>query len=138
MMIRLTSSRSSISINRFISYSLLVCLILVWSCKSAEMTKQAQNYPSEKLDTINQENLDSIDKDALIRLNISKEKTIESYRNSEKRVFDILHMDLDLSFDYEVQTVIGHVNLQIKPFKYPQKIMQIDAQDFELGKILFL
>jgi len=137
MMTRLISSRGSISANRFISYSFLVCLILVWSCKSAEVTKQAQNYPSEKLDTINQENLDSIDKDALIRLNISKEKAIESYRNSEKRVFDILHMDLDLSFDYEAQTVIGHVDLRIKPFKYPQKIMLIDAQDFELGKIFF-
>jgi len=137
MMTRLISSRCSISANRFISYSSLVCLILVWSCKSADLSDQSKNYSQEKLEIISEESVDPIDKLSLKQLDISKEKAIESYRNSKKRVFDILHMDLSLSFDYEAQTVIGHVDLRIKPFKYPQKILQIDAQDFELGKISF-
>lgn len=89
------------------------------------------------METIIAEDSQSMDTLALAQLRISEERVIDSYRKSQKRVFDILHMDLDLSFDYDSQIVLGHVDLHIKPFKYPQRILQINAQDFELGKIFF-
>lgn len=110
---------------------------MVWSCKSSELPNQSKETLDGGHEMIGKGSLSSIDTIALKKLLTAKENAIESYRSSQKRVFDILHMNLDLSFDYEEQVVIGHVDLQIKPFKYPQKRLKLDAQDFELGKIFY-
>ena len=57
------------------------------------------------------------------------------YRASSTRAVDILHTELDLEFDWQQQRVIGKALIRLTPYFYPQKIVVLDAQDFELGRV---
>ena len=57
------------------------------------------------------------------------------YQATATRNMDLLHMDLDLSFDWENQQVMGKAKLRLTPYFYPQKIVALDAQDFEFGRV---
>ncbi len=48
---------------------------------------------------------------------------------------DILHTELDLSFDYGRSAVEGQALLSLKPYVKPVKTVVLDAKDFELGEI---
>jgi aminopeptidase N len=57
------------------------------------------------------------------------------YQASATRSMDLVHMDLDLRFDWKNQQVIGKAKLRLTPYFYPQKIVVLDAQDFEFGRV---
>jgi len=57
------------------------------------------------------------------------------YQASATRSVDLLHMDLDLRFDWKSQQVIGKAKLRLTPYFYQQKIVVLDAQDFEFGRV---
>jgi aminopeptidase N len=57
------------------------------------------------------------------------------YQASAARSMDLLHMDLDVRFDWKNQQVIGKAKLRLTPYFYPQKIVVLDAQDFEFGRV---
>jgi aminopeptidase N len=54
------------------------------------------------------------------------------FQAAATRSMDLLHMDLDLSFDWKSQQVTGMAQLLLTPYFYPQKTVVLDAQDFEL------
>jgi aminopeptidase N len=60
------------------------------------------------------------------------------YQASATRSMDLLHMDLDLQFDWKNQQVIGKAKLRLTPYFYPQKIVVLDAQDFEFGRVAWM
>jgi aminopeptidase N len=60
------------------------------------------------------------------------------YQASATRSMDLLHMDLDLRFDWKSQQVIGKAKLSLTPYFYPQKIVVLDAQDFEFGRVAWM
>ena len=60
------------------------------------------------------------------------------YQASATRTMDLLHMDLDLRFDWKNQQVIGKAKLRLTPYFYPQKIVILDAQDFEFGRVAWM
>ncbi len=60
------------------------------------------------------------------------------YQASATRTMDLLHMDLDLRFDWKSQQVIGKAKLRLTPYFYPQKIVVLDAQDFEFGRVAWM
>jgi len=57
------------------------------------------------------------------------------YQAAATRSMDLLHMDLELGFDWKNQQVIGKAKLRLTPYYYPQKVVVLDAQDFELGRV---
>ena len=60
------------------------------------------------------------------------------YQASATRTMDLVHMDLDLRFDWKNQQVIGKAKLRLTPYFYPQKIVILDAQDFEFGRVAWM
>lgn len=108
------------------------------ACKSNQLpvqeSKENISAITVSLDTIPKK-IDSVAVKAKIE---EKERAIAAYNPSVKKDFDILHTDLDLSFDFKRQAVIGKAELTIKPFFYPNKELVLDAQDFELGEIFFV
>ncbi len=60
------------------------------------------------------------------------------YQASATRSMDLVHMDLDLRFDWKSQQVIGKAKLRLTPYFYPQKIVVLDAQDFEFGRVAWM
>ncbi len=117
------------------SSTLLVVFFLFFgiACKSTQVPDPeiSENQEIESL----VEKVDSVSVKALIA---EKEQEISTYNSTVKKDFDILHTDLDLSFDYVRQAVIGKAELTIKPFFYPNQELVLDAQDFELGQLIFI
>ena len=60
------------------------------------------------------------------------------YQASATRTMDLVHMDLDLRFDWKNQHVIGKAKLRLTPYFYPQKIVVLDAQDFDFGRVAWM
>lgn len=107
-------------------------LLIFISCKSE---RSATESKEDLLAAIEEEPTDQIDSAKLMQLIREKEAEIEAYQPSARRDFDLLHTDLDLSFDWARQAVLGKAKLKLKPFFYPQKELVLDAKDFEVGAI---
>ena len=63
------------------------------------------------------------------------EEEVQPYQEAATRSMDLLHMDLEIGFDWKSQQVIGKAKLRLTPYFYPQKIIVLDAQDFEFGRV---
>jgi len=63
--------------------------------------------------------------------------TMFPYRPARQRDWDLLHTALDLSFDWEKQNVIGTAILKLTPLFYPQQLLNVDADRFQV-KSLYL
>lgn len=113
---------------------LIFFLVFAVACKSAQMSEQG----TAEDQTIEIPTTKKTDSTASASLTEEREQAIAGYKASAKKVFDILHTDLDLSFDYQNQTVHGKAELTIRPFFYPSSELVLDAQDFELGEIFFM
>jgi aminopeptidase N len=57
------------------------------------------------------------------------------YQAAATRSMDLLHMKLQLKFDWKSQQVIGMAQLLLTPYFYPQKTVVLDAQDFDLKSV---
>ncbi|MEB2775652.1 M1 family metallopeptidase [Algoriphagus sp. D3-2-R+10] len=112
-------------------------LVFAIACKSAKIPDQGQSE-NPIIEIPAEEKL--VDSAALVADTSREEKADETYdyNPSAKKDFDILHTDLDLSFEYQRQAVIGKAELTIKPFFYPTRELVLDAQDFEFDEIFFI
>ena len=54
------------------------------------------------------------------------------YNAAADRDWDLLHMDLDLRFDWTNEKVFGRADLQLKPYFYDQTTLTLDAKGFEI------
>jgi aminopeptidase N len=57
------------------------------------------------------------------------------YQASATRSMDLVHMKLQLEFDWKSQQVKGLAQLFLTPYFYPQKMVVLDAQDFEVESV---
>jgi aminopeptidase N len=101
--------------------------ILLWSCQSSKTVttevEQDDNQLIEQILDLDQERSD------LINL---LESRISEYQESRRRDFDLLHTDLELSFDFGQEQVEGLAYLTLKPYFFPQKELILDAKDFDI------
>ena len=114
-----------INLRTFISALLLLCFLgALEGCKSKAVLSADE---SEAVDTL------------LVEEEISWGIADElPYQASATRSMDLVHMDLDLRFDWKNQQVIGKAKLRLTPYFYPQKIVVLDAQDFEFGRVAWM
>ena len=57
------------------------------------------------------------------------------YQEAATRSMDLVHMKLQLEFDWKSQQVKGLAQLFLTPYFYPQKMVVLDAQDFEVESV---
>ncbi|HSF55620.1 MAG TPA: M1 family metallopeptidase [Algoriphagus sp.] len=107
-------------------------LLIAMSCKSDKIIIEPTPEPVTFSEPDSIAVMDSV---RILQLIREKQAKIESYQPSACREFDLLHTDLDLSFDYTRQAVLGKARLTLKPFLYPKKDLILDAKDFEVGAI---
>jgi len=100
-----------------VSLLALLFLGLLEGCKSAESLGVQEG--GEKLEEVIQ----------------VSEEGVSSYQPAAQRDMDLLHMDLTLEFDWKKQEVYGKAKLRLTPYFYPQKILRLAAQDFELIRV---
>lgn len=120
-----------------ILYQLVFFLVFGVACKSAHLADQEESGGLIEEIQVSEVPVQPVDS-MIVNIPIPQKKpSFEDYKPSAKKEFDILHTDLDLSFDYERQGVIGKAELTIKPFFYPIRALVLDAQDFEFDEIVF-
>lgn len=60
------------------------------------------------------------------------------YRSSPERKFDLIHTKLDVSFSWEDQFLFGEATLKLKPYFFPQNILELDAKGMDLNQIALI
>ncbi|HEX8515241.1 MAG TPA: M1 family metallopeptidase [Bacteroidia bacterium] len=59
----------------------------------------------------------------------------QEYQASEKRVNDLLHTKLDVSFDWSKQYLYGKATITAKPYFYPTSTLTLDARGMEIKEV---
>lgn len=123
----------------FYQTSFALIFVFATACKPSQITSSPEPSESPNVEDIIEIPQEKVSLDTLTPISLEEMKELEliNYRGSRKRDFDIIHTDLDLSFDYKNQVVIGMAKLRIAPYFSPKQLLVLDAQDFEISKITF-
>ena len=105
----------------YIPLIIISLITLVNACKTSEPATEIETTYAE-LDTI------TIDSDS----------EREIYRASEKRINDVLHTKLEVSFDWDSAYLYGKANLTLKPYFYPTDSLILDAKGFQIHEVAML
>ena len=97
--------------------SLTVLIIAIQACKTSKDFVIADEFI--EMDTIT----------------IEADPEIAIYQASEKRISDVLHTKLEVSFDWDSTYLYGKANLIITPYFYPTKTLTLDAKGFQIHKV---
>jgi aminopeptidase N len=92
--------------------------LLTWQCKSTKQGKEKGKY-SAYIDTSD----------------INYEYSTPVYRETAKRVNDIIHTKLELKFDIPNATVFGNATITFKPYFYSVNQIELNAVGFQFNKI---
>lgn len=65
-------------------------------------------------------------------------KTVPSFKATETRIIDLVHMKLAVQFNYEKQHVIGQAFLFIKPYFYELNSFELDAKGFDIKRVALI
>jgi aminopeptidase N len=104
--------------NKLLGSLILLFALFAWQCKSTKHGKERGKYSSY---------IDTSD--------VNFEYSTPLYRESPKRVNDILHTKLDLKFDIPQALVYGKATITFKPYFYPVNSLELDAIGFQINKI---
>ena len=109
------------------SLMIAACALLIAACATPNQT--AKNGKSG----LEQRMLDTIQVDATKpnALKTQEEYSLPVYRPSGKRDHDLLHVRLELGFNFEKEEVYGRAVLDLKPYFHPSQSLVLDAKGFE-------
>ena len=57
------------------------------------------------------------------------------YRPEQTKNHDLLHTKLEVSFNWEKQYLNGIATLELRPYFYPQKELELDAKNFDIHSV---
>lgn len=107
-------------LNHIASALTLICLLSGCTKKAFDLSQ----YDQQLLDTV----FVTAPRD----INVSKNNP---YRTTTQRTIDLLHTNLELSFDWEAEAVIGEATLDLAPLFYPIEEVMLDAKGFDIHSI---
>lgn len=101
----------------------LLCLFAFMACKINKKSDSVKDQTVEKV--------------ILEEVLITPLKNTEAatYHPAEKRVIDLLHTRLEVSFDYPRQWVYGKATLWIKPYFHAIQSVNLDAKGFTINQV---
>lgn len=119
--------------NKLIPVILLSAVI--WA--SCSTSKKAIVSPAEE-DAVMMADSFIIDERLLDEMVVTapRDYTLPKYNAAATRLFDLVHTDLDLRFDWKNEHVYGRANLTLRPYFYPQKKLTLDAKGFDIVSVM--
>lgn len=66
---------------------------------------------------------------------VSKKTEIENYRASVTKMHDLIHTNLDVSFDWSNMRLLGSATLTLKSHFYPSKELFLDARGMDINEV---
>ena len=109
--------------NSFKGFGLLVLISGIMSCNIFKDTQKVEGVDEVV-------NLDTVE--------VTPYNKIEPYQGSEKRINDILHTKLEVSFNWDSTYLYGKATLLIKPHFYPTDSLILDAKGFQIHEVSLL
>lgn len=67
-----------------------------------------------------------------------KERVRPVYNAARDREMDLLHTELNVSFDFEKQHVLGEAKLKLKPYFFATNTIKLDAKGFDIHDVLWI
>ena len=99
---------------------LIISLLFIWSCSTVK--NATESIPVVALDTVE----------------VDSDNIYHQYRGAEKRIVDLLHTKLEVSFDWDSTFLYGKATLDFRPYFYPTDSILIDAKGFKINEIALL
>jgi len=118
-------------------YKIVLCamLLTMMGCKTQKdmMTKAEEPVTEEEIYTtvVDTDDYEERELDELV-VSAPREYNLPRYNPAEDRAWDLLHMDLDLRFDWTNEKVFGRADISMRPYFYDQSSVTLDAQGFEI------
>ncbi len=129
-------TNASINTNKVMKYLfiLLAVIGMMAGCKTPQTTVSAST------ETIEERNLDTLEVTGAFYDQEEPAIAVSEpavYNATSTRENDLLHVKLDLRFNWEKEQVIGKATLKLKPYFYPTSTVTLDAKGLEIQKIIF-
>ncbi|MFW5760280.1 MAG: M1 family aminopeptidase [Cyclobacteriaceae bacterium] len=105
--------------------SLLLLLVLFWSCKTGQDLSTSKT--TKFADTV----------DIIAEPIVVTPKDTE-YRPERTKLHDLLHTRLEVSFDWQQQRLNGLATLELTPYFYPQDDLTLDAKNFDIHRVALI
>ena len=100
-----------------IIFHFAVFTIFIWSCSSIKPVQET--IPTVNLDTVE----------------VGSDNIYHQYRASEKRIVDIIHTKLEVSFDWDSTFLFGKATIDFHPYFYPTDSILLDAKGFKIKEV---
>lgn len=106
-------------------FLLLIIISLFWGCKAGKDVSSSEQ--TVVADTV----------DIMAEPIVVTPKDVE-YRPEKKRLHDLLHTRLEVSFDWQKQRLNGLATLELTPYFYPQQELALDAKNFNIHRVALI
>ncbi len=108
-------------------------LIAVLTLSACTMVKETRKTEATNLDTITYSEAEyPYDYD---KYDVETNGDDTPYQETAKRVSDLLHTKLEVSFDLVKHYLLGKATLTFKPYFYPTNMLTLDAKGFDIHKL---
>ncbi len=115
----------------------LLALIALPSCKNHR--NSSKNNSQSFLDSAVFENVDSIANLEEVDFNwMDEQAKNQRYNPSAKRINDIIHTQLEVSFDIPKKQLMGKARIDIKPYFAPVDSLVLDAKAFTVQRVAMI
>ena len=116
---------------------ILIIFFLALSCSGSKKTTDGSVSDIEvrQLDTLVVRSDDPVFEEPADTSQPEVANTLPVYQSTHRRTIDILHTDLDLSFDWENKSVIGTAEITLTPYLDPIQQLVLDAKNFDIQSI---
>ena len=114
----------------------LFCFLLTlqWSCSSSKSVQKSTPIVEETsiMEEIGQ---DITTSDSTAEASDVPVIIEEIYQSKATKRWELLHMDLAVSFSWENQHVFGEATLSVSPYFYNDSVIILDAKNFDVAKV---
>lgn len=120
----------------------ILLLLILQACSSSRPSAKSVVRPAEE-DSLLAEEMEFRQLDTMVvspemeenQAYAEEENENIPYRSSYTRRWDLLHMSLELKFDWENEEVHGKARLRLKPWFYTTDTLELDAKSFDIQTI---
>ncbi len=123
----------------------IICLVTIACTVACSTQKQMIDSKKEPIEVVEESVQEEEMYDAGVDEEYTEERTLDElvvtaprdyklpvYNAAADRDWDIIHMNLDVRFDWTNEKVFGRADLKVKPYFYNQNILTLDAKGFEI------
>lgn len=112
----------------------IIYLLSVFMINACAMVKETRKQVETNIETVENQDWEGL-YNPLNEVSEETNKDSIPYHETAKRVNDLLHTKLEVSFDWENHYLFGKATLTFKPYFYPSNTLILDAKGFDIHQV---